>query len=103
MRARRLKRAKKPKPKATLSLAAKKYRESRRRNLGIAIDLAWISLRTHLADAVKTNVHANSGNERWHAQCVNEYAQMIYTGSIELLELTKIDFAEKFSPVNRPL
>lgn len=86
-----------------MSRLARTYRADRRRNLGIAIDHAWSSLRSHLSDAVKTAVHPNAGNERWHAQCCFEYAQIIYTNATELYELTKVDFPEAFTPQNTPI
>lgn len=69
-------------------------RDARRRNLARSIDLTYDSLRTHLADAVDSceDKGGHRGNERWNAQCVREYAEVIYTSSVELHELTKRDF-----------
>jgi len=75
---------------------AKKQRSQRRRNLARAIDLTWSSLRTHLADAVKSR--GRDGNEEWQARTSREYAEVIYTLSVELHELTKVDYREQYEP-----
>lgn len=77
-----------------MSKADKRTRYLRRWNLARAIDHTWASLRTHLADAVKaaSKKHAH-GNEEWNSRCVREYGETIYTLSVELHELCKVDFA----------
>lgn len=69
------------------------YRAVRRRNLGISLDFVWDSLRTHLADAVKCC--EAGGNEEWHARCVREYGHVIMALSVELHEVTSVDFPRK--------
>lgn len=71
-------------------------RAARRKILAHALELTYDSLRSHLSDAVKCHRQPNNGNEEWHARCVREYATTIYALGVELHELTKIDFAEKF-------
>jgi hypothetical protein len=77
---------------------ARLARDTRRANLARSIDLAWRSLRTHLVDSVdvpKKKINER-GNEEWNARCVREYAEIIYTTSVELHELAKKDFPVHF-------
>jgi len=88
-------------------LSAKEERAERRTNLARSIDLAWASLRTHLADAAhfkkrKREARAKT-NERWEAGCVREYAEIIHTSAVELHELTKIDFPDDHEAMNEPI
>lgn len=76
---------------------SRQERALRRRNVARAITLAYDSLRTHLCDAVKVPRMKNigmRGNEEWNSKCVREYAEVIYTLSVELHELAKVDFPE---------
>lgn len=66
----------------------------RRENLARAIMLSWGSLQSHLAASVLADKPNTTGNERFQAECVREYAEVIYTISVELHELTKLDFKE---------
>jgi hypothetical protein len=88
-------------------LSAKQERAQRRTNLARSIDLAWESLRTHLADAAHTKKRKREAraktNERWEASCVREYAEIIHTAAVELHELTKIDFPDKHESMNEPI
>lgn len=83
--------------------AVKLERAARRRSLAQAIDLQWSSLRSHLADAAQIRGGAGCANERWHAQCVREYAFAIHAMSVELHELAKFDFKEDFSTLSEPI
>lgn len=80
---------------------AKMERALRRRNLALNIDLAYTSLRSHLADAVKCrDKHANN---EFHARCCRDYAQILYTDAIELYALTKQDFKRKYDDLCNPI
>src|ERR1700747_3406785 len=88
-------------------LSAKQERAARRIEIAKSIDLAWASLRTHLADAAcfkkrKHEARAKT-NERWEASCVREYAQIINTLAVELHELTKLDFPDDHESMNEPI
>lgn len=78
--------------------AQKRQRAERRRNCARAIDLTWSSLRSHLSCAVIAREHG--GNEEWEARCVREYAEVMYALSVELHELSKVDFKCVFFPLN---
>ncbi len=85
----------------------KQDRATRRADLARSIDIAWESLRTHLADAAhckkrKREARART-NERWEASCVLEYAEIIRTSAKELHELTKIDFPDNHEAMNEPI
>lgn len=87
--------------------SAKQERAQRRADLAKSIDIAWESLRTHLADAAhckkrKREARART-NERWEASCVLDYAKIIHTAATELHELTKIDFPDDHEPMNEPI
>ena len=83
------------KQSARLKLLQKRERVIRRRNLARTIDLLWSSLRSHLADTVKSKEDKN--DEAWQAECVREYAECIYVVAVELHELAKEDFpSDKF-------
>ena len=73
----------------------------RRRNLARGIDLTWTSLRSHLADAVLMDNKKGRGNPRWEALCTREYAEVIYSLSVELHELTKIDFPDIYESMKK--
>lgn len=82
-------------PQSSKARAARLARDTRRKNLARAINLAYGSLQTHLADSVavpKKKLVGTRGNEEWNARCVREYAEIIYTSSVELHELAKKDF-----------
>ena len=88
--------------KRKLLTLQKQQRAVRRRNLGRSIDLLWTSLRSHLADAVKSR--RGDRGEAWQALCVREYAESIYTAAVELHELTKIDFPpDRYYSMNKPI
>ncbi len=80
---------------------AKQDRTVRRRNLARAMDLTWSSLRTHLADAVTAEKKRGRGNPRWESLCTREYAEVIYTLSVELNELTKVDFDDVYEALKK--
>jgi hypothetical protein len=85
-------------------IAAKRQREyrlMRRRDIAIAIDDTWSSLRSHLAHAVEAG--DAYGNERFQSGCVHEYARTLHVLARELDELAKIDFREVFTVMVEPL
>jgi hypothetical protein len=73
----------------------KRQRLVRRNNLARTIRLSWESLRSHLSAGVRTR-KGDGANEEFHARAVREYSEIIYTASVELHELTKIDFPAEY-------
>lgn len=60
--------------------------EERRKNLARGIYLIWTSLKTHLEYAVKTmpEMLEEGEDERFHAEAIREYAEVILICAIEL-------------------
>src|SRR5580704_14871282 len=80
-------------------------RAQRRKNLARCIDLAWASLRTHLADTVSVTIGKSEtrGNERWNAKCVRDYGEIIYVLSVELHALTTLDFPDCYEDLQKTI
>lgn len=77
-------------------------RIQRRFNLARAIKHSYGSLQTHLYDSVNPCPRSHArGNEEWNARCVREYGETIYTLSVELHELARIDSPETFTDFDR--
>jgi hypothetical protein len=90
--------------RATKTSAAKQDRARRRTNLARAIRLTWDALNTHLADAARVRrSNGTRGNERWNAECVREYAEIIATLSVELHELASVDFPDDYESLQKKL
>ena len=78
---------------------AKLQRLQRRKNLARAIDLTCSSLLSHLPETISTQ----DGNPEWHARCARDYAEILYTLSVELRELAMQDFEPKYDYYGKPL